>query len=132
MHKILLGEQHHVLTCSIATNFASRAGGLLFGVPLEPQHGLLIPCRAIHTVGMRFPIDAIYLKQSEHTAFRYTVVHLCPYLKPWRFSIFPGIRPTLFSNNQLARKWFVLEVRAGEIKRLKITTGQIATFLTEV
>jgi uncharacterized membrane protein (UPF0127 family) len=44
-------------------------------------HGLWIrPCRGVHTLAMRFPIDVIYLDRAG------TVVHLEPNLKPWRFA----------------------------------------------
>jgi uncharacterized protein len=38
------------------------------------------PCRGVHTLAMRFPIDVVYLDRAG------TVVHLEHNLKPWRFS----------------------------------------------
>jgi len=38
------------------------------------------PCRGVHTLAMRFPIDVIYLDRAG------TVVHLEHNLHPWRFS----------------------------------------------
>ncbi len=38
------------------------------------------PCRGVHTLAMRFPIDVIYLDRD------FTVVHLEPNLQPWRLS----------------------------------------------
>ena len=38
----------------------------------------LHPCRSIHTLGMRFPIDAVFV---DH---RRVVVRVCPRLQPWR------------------------------------------------
>jgi uncharacterized membrane protein (UPF0127 family) len=45
-----------------ATRFWDRARGLVGRSALEPEEGLLIkPCSWIHTFGMRFPIDVLYL-----------------------------------------------------------------------
>jgi len=39
--------------------------GLLGQPELAPGHGFLIPhCRAVHTMGMRFPLDVSYLDGS--------------------------------------------------------------------
>jgi len=38
------------------------------------------PCRGVHTLAMRFPIDVLYLDRAG------TVVHLEHNLQPWRFS----------------------------------------------
>jgi len=38
------------------------------------------PCRGVHTLAMRFPIDVVYLDRVG------TVVHLEHNLQPWRFS----------------------------------------------
>jgi uncharacterized membrane protein (UPF0127 family) len=40
----------------------------------------IVPCRGVHTLGMRFPIDVVYLDRSM------TVIHVEPELKPWRFA----------------------------------------------
>lgn len=46
----------------VATGLASRLRGLIGHQPLRSGEGLLIkPCQGIHTFGMRFPIDAIFL-----------------------------------------------------------------------
>ncbi len=45
------------------------------------EHGLLIvPCRGVHTLWMRFPIDVVYLNRDN------VVLHLEPALRPWRFA----------------------------------------------
>lgn len=49
----------------VATGFRAR----LLGLALLPREragpGLLLPrCRSIHTVGMRFPIDAVFLDRG--------------------------------------------------------------------
>ncbi len=48
----------------IADDFRSRTFGLLGAKPPEPGEGLLlIPCRAIHMLGMRFPLDVLFLDE---------------------------------------------------------------------
>ena len=56
----------------------------LIGTPTEqfgPGRGLwIVPCRGIHTLAMRYPIDALYLNRDQ------IVVHLVEGLRPWRFA----------------------------------------------
>lgn len=40
----------------------------------------IVPCRGVHTLAMRFPIDVVYLDRSQ------TVVHIERGLQPWRFA----------------------------------------------
>lgn len=45
-----------------ATNFFTRLRGLLFRRSLAEREGLWIkPCNAIHTLGMRYAIDVLFL-----------------------------------------------------------------------
>jgi len=44
-------------------------------------HGLwIVPCSGIHTLGMGFPIDVLYLDRS------FTVVDIREAVQPWRFA----------------------------------------------
>ena len=80
---------NHTRQLYLATDLAmaqthwSRLRGLL-GVSrgdFGNGHGLWIrPCRGVHTLAMRFPIDVVYLDRAG------TVVHLEHNLQPWRFS----------------------------------------------
>lgn len=46
----------------IAGSFFERLRGLLFRKPLTAEEGMvLIPCSSIHTFGMRYAIDAVFL-----------------------------------------------------------------------
>lgn len=46
----------------IARNFFSRAFGLLFKKKLSDKECLLItPCKSIHTIGMRYNIDVVFI-----------------------------------------------------------------------
>jgi uncharacterized membrane protein (UPF0127 family) len=45
----------------VAETFAARLLGLA-GLAEPSEHGILIPrCRSVHTLGMRFPIDIVFL-----------------------------------------------------------------------
>lgn len=64
-----------------AYGFFDRLRGLLGGPPLTQGEGLyLLPCQAIHMIGMTFAIDAIFVdKQGK-------VVGLVRDIKPWGMS----------------------------------------------
>lgn len=38
----------------------------------------IVPCRGVHTLGMSFPIDVLYLDRERK------VIHIQPELQPWR------------------------------------------------
>ncbi len=40
----------------------------------------IVPCHGIHTLGMGFPIDVVYLDRAM------TVIHVQPDVQPWRFA----------------------------------------------
>jgi len=68
---------------AVAQTHLTRLRGLL-GVSADDfrnGRGLWIkPCRGVHTLAMRFPIDVVYLDRAG------TVVHVEHNLQPWRFS----------------------------------------------
>ncbi len=46
----------------VLSGFVARAVGLLGRTTLEPDEGAWIaPCNAIHTIGMRVPIDVVFV-----------------------------------------------------------------------
>jgi len=50
----------------IADTSAKRRTGLLKHTGLEPGEGLWIaPCEAVHTIGMKFPIDVLFLDKKK-------------------------------------------------------------------
>lgn len=68
---------------SVAETHWSRLRGLLGASEGDFRNGRglwIRPCRGVHTLAMRFPIDVVYLDR------RGTVVHLEPDLRPWRFA----------------------------------------------
>jgi uncharacterized protein len=67
-----------------ATGFWSRAAGLWSpSIGRGPQALELRPCGAIHTLGMRVPIDVVFVAGDG------TVLHAVPRLAPWRIAMLP-------------------------------------------
>jgi uncharacterized protein len=68
---------------AVAHTHWSRFIGLLATPPGDFGNGRglwIRPCRGVHTLAMRFPIDVLYLDRAGK------VVHLEHDLQPWRFS----------------------------------------------
>lgn len=94
----------------MACSFRSRCIGLLRQPSISEQAGLLlVPGGSIHTLGMRFTIDVVFLSRQMR------VLELVERVPPWRVVIAP--RGT-------AR---VLELTAGRIAATRLTIG---TYLT--
>jgi uncharacterized membrane protein (UPF0127 family) len=56
----------------VAQGWWGRARGLLGRTELPAGHGLLItPCSAIHTLGMRFAIDVVFLDAQGRVVSQY-------------------------------------------------------------
>lgn len=65
----------------VADSAATRNKGLLGRNGLEPGEGLWItPCQAVHTFGMRFTIDLVYVDRKKQ------VRKVCSRVAPWRMS----------------------------------------------
>jgi hypothetical protein len=98
-------------SAQVANTSQRRRKGLL-GVPtLEAGEGLWIsPCESVHTCGMRFPIDLIYLDRKRRVRkIRASVV-------PWRISM------CLLAHS-------VLELPAGTIDRTQTRPGDQLEFI---
>ncbi len=68
---------------SIAQTPLARLRGLLGHPPLRPGEGLLLKGeQAVHTVGMGYPIDVLFLDRQGK------ILHLIPSMRPLRFSPF--------------------------------------------
>lgn len=64
-----------------ARSFWARLKGLLGRRGMEESSGLLLdPCNSVHTMFMKFTIDAVFLDENG------MVLHIEHKLKPWRFS----------------------------------------------
>ena len=68
----------------------TRFRGLLGRPALARDEGLLIdPCGSVHTIGMRYPIDVVFLDRQD------IVVKIVNSLKPYRMARSTGARKTL-------------------------------------
>ena len=91
---------------TVATTRVERAVGLLKHTHLPEDEGLLImPCRGVHTCGMRFAIDVVALDEAGK------VVDAVERLGPWRIRL---PRPGAVS---------VLELPAGSLSRSRTARG---------
>ena len=77
----------HGIDAEIAESLPARLRGLIGRTGLPPGCGLLIPrCNAIHTLFMRFPIDATFLDRKG------AVVKVVRDIPPGRFLVWGGWR----------------------------------------
>jgi len=98
----------------MARSFWSRLVGLLGRRALPDGEALIIPrCRSIHTVGMQFPIDAVFVDR----AFR--VVALREDLSPGRI-----VSPVW-------KAWGVVEMAAGSLARVRLAVGDQLHLVSE-
>ncbi len=97
----------------VADTLWSRLRGLLGHPPLQPGEGLLLRGeQAIHTIGMGFPIDVLFLDRAGR------VVHAIPEMVPLRLS---RLVPCAAD---------VLEMPAGTITRTGTTPGDQIELIT--
>ena len=83
-----------------------RMRGLLGYPPLQADQGLLIrPCNMVHTVGMRYPIDIVYIDASG------LILKVVASLPPLRASVCLQARD-------------VLELKAGVAAAMGLQKGQ--------
>jgi uncharacterized protein len=88
------------------TNFFERMRGLLGSQKLGNDEGLLIaPCSSVHTFGMRYSIDIIFLDNQLN------IVKIVNSLKPWRMA----------ACNSAS---MVLELCNDNINNLQVKAGQ--------
>ena len=81
------GECACAVDADVAETFAERARGLIARPAPAPGRGLLIPrCNAIHTLFMRYPIDATFLDREGR------VVRRIRGIRPWRLFVWGGWR----------------------------------------
>ncbi len=89
-----------------ADNFFTRVVGLLKRNGLSPEEALwLVPSKGIHTIGMKFPIDVVFLDKNN------VVLRLISGLVPYRIT-------SLHFRGQS-----VLELPAGTIKKSQTEVG---------
>lgn len=94
----------------VAGNGARRRKGLLGRESLAPGQGLwIVPCEAVHTFGMRFPIDIVYLDRSKR------IMKVKTGLPAWRLSA------CLLAHS-------VIELPSGTVRRTQSAPGDILEF----
>jgi hypothetical protein len=98
-------------TCmEVADSAAMRSKGLLGRESISPGEGLwIIPCEAVHTFWMRFPIDLVYLDRKKR------IRKLSSEVRPWRLSA------CLWAHS-------VLELPPGTIHGTRTQTGDRLEF----
>lgn len=108
--KIINQTQNTVLSENtlLAQTFTTRAKGLLGKKQLQDGSGLLIkPCKQIHSVGMKFNFDAVFITKDK------TVCHLHPNMKPGQISA------------HINQSLYVLELPAGRIQETDTCIGDV-------
>lgn len=91
---------------TVARTFPARLQGLLGRPGLSDGEAMIFPqCNAIHTLGMRFPIDVLFVDR----AFR--VVAVRSHLQPWRLA------------GPVPGAWAVVETACGTLARLGVQVG---------
>ena len=95
----------------VADHGAKRRKGLLGRTELAVGEGLwIVPCEAVHTIGMQFPIDLVYLDRNKR------VKKVRDAVRPWRLSA------CLSAHS-------VLELASGSIQRTQTKPGDELEFL---
>jgi hypothetical protein len=89
----------------VADSGSKRNRGLLGRTGLAPGEGLwIVPCESVHTIGMKFPIDLIYLDR------KLRIKKLRSDVGPWRMSA------CLSAHS-------VLELACGAIRNTQVRKG---------
>jgi uncharacterized membrane protein (UPF0127 family) len=95
----------------VADGFWTRLRGLLGRSGLESGGGLLLaPCRGVHMMGMRFPLDVLFLDAGRRVVGLYR-------------ELAPGRRTRLHGEARYA-----LELPAGTIERTRTREGDELTW----
>ena len=93
------------LSVEVAGTRSSRRRGLLGRDRLEEASAMLLaPCAAVHTAGMRFAIDVVFLDRQGFT------VKVVRDLRPWRIALASGARA-------------VVEMPAGSLRWGEVLPG---------
>lgn len=103
---LLNARGERIARLRICSSLWERIRGLLGRPELGPGEALLLdPCKAVHTIGMRYAIDIVFLDAGNR------VVRIKSAMKPMR-------------NTQCRQARRVIELQAGEAARLGIVAGR--------
>jgi uncharacterized membrane protein (UPF0127 family) len=107
--KVLVDGRDTGLAAFRASSFVARMFGLLWRRPLERSEALWIkPCASVHTLGMRYPIDLVFLdREGAVVATR------------------SAVAPRRMASARRARS--VLELPANRVAELGIASGMRVT-----
>lgn len=99
------------VTVRVASTFWTRAIGLLTTAYLSDQVALWItPCASIHTIGMRYPIDVVFLDRNQK------VLKIAHNVRPFGVSFAPKGTKS------------VLELASGNVNRTGIVLDAVLSF----
>lgn len=110
IHHLQVNRKPAGIKVEIASTSFARLKGWL-GRKTAAGTGLLItPCNGIHTIGMKFPIDAVFLDSKNK------IIRIAAMVLPWRLiPIVPGARS-------------VLELPAGFAQKLGLNKADLLHF----
>lgn len=74
------GQEQEAYPVVLANTFMTRFAGLMLTSPRRQSGLMLFPCRGVHTLFMRYPLDIFFLDKD------WKIVALNRNLKPWRAS----------------------------------------------
>ena len=95
------------LSLCITESTLERMRGLLGRAPLGPGEAMVIDaCNMVHTVGMRYPIDVVFVDRAG------TILRICEAVPPLRMRVCFGARQ-------------VIELAGGEAARHGLAAGQV-------
>lgn len=95
----------HVGIAKVTNTFFSRLIGLLGKKGIPEDKGLLLyPVSSIHTYGMQFPIDVIFLDKEK------TVLEIVRNMQPG-------------NNKKVSNAYYVIEVKAGRLRECRLQVG---------
>lgn len=103
----LLGVEGRPVTLGVevAGSIRQRLRGWLGRKQAPPERGLwIVPCDAVHTVAMRFPIDLVFVDGGGR------VLRIDAAVRPWRVRVCLGAHS-------------VIELAAGQAARLGLAAG---------
>ena len=105
----ILVERTHIPLATRATaarTLGERLTGLLGRARLPEGEALIFPaCRSIHTIGMRFAIDVLFVDRD------WRVVALKSQVRPWRVVL------------PVRKAWGVVETPPGTIAQTRVAIG---------
>jgi hypothetical protein len=107
-YELVDGDTHSLIAAVVEAAFdsKSRRRGLLGRAALPDHHALVLaPCNAVHTVGMQFPIDVVFVSDEGR------VVKIVENLGPWRIA------------GAIIRASVTVELAAGMVKRTGLSAG---------